>query len=66
MNYAATFDGARNALVFATEAEAEKYRRELGSRWFGFKDSAVVGVAEPATYRFDDAEGQAVRLGEGS
>ncbi len=59
MGFAAQFDGARNALVFATQEEAEKYRRELGSRWFGFTDSEVIEVEEPVTYVFDDATGKA-------
>ncbi len=61
-NFAAQFDGARNDLVFSTREEAEKYERELGSRWFGFTDSEVIEVDEPATYRFNDEMGKAERL----
>ena len=62
MSFAAQFDGARNELVFATKAEAEKYERELGSRWFGFTESEVIEVDEPVTYTFDDDAGKAVRI----
>lgn len=53
-----------NALVFATEKEAEAYARDLFSRWTGVDDWHVVPVNKPVTYIFDFEQYNYYPIGE--
>jgi hypothetical protein len=44
----------RNALVFATEAEALRSARDLMLRWFAVEDCRAVEVDEEVTHRLVD------------
>lgn len=46
----------RNALRFATRQEAEAYVLELMTRWTAVRDTRVVEVEDPVTYRYRDGE----------
>jgi hypothetical protein len=53
-----------NALVFATEKEAEAYARDLFSRWMGVDEWRVVEVDKPVTYIFDFEQHNYYPIGE--
>lgn len=53
-----------NALVFATEKEAERYARDLYSRWMGADEWRVVGVDKPVTYVWDFEQNTYHPIGE--
>lgn len=59
MGFQAEFQAVRetswntNALVFATEEEAEAYARDLFSRWMGAQDWRVVDVDKEVNYIWD-------------
>ena len=42
-----------NALVFATEKEAEAYARDLFSRWMGAEEYRVVETDKKVTYKIN-------------
>ncbi len=54
--------GARNALRFATKAEAEGYASNLLDRWSGAEDSRVVESSDPVNYRWNAATGLSERV----
>jgi hypothetical protein len=45
---------SRNALVFATQIEAEKNALDLMGRWMLVEDSRAVEVDEPVNYSYHD------------
>lgn len=53
-----------NGLVFATEAEAVEYGKELLSRWMVPTDSRAVQCGEVITHRFDMESYRVIRLAD--
>jgi hypothetical protein len=53
---------AGNALVFATEAEAEAYVLDLARRWTLVRETRTVETDEAPNYELDVATGVATRL----
>lgn len=50
----------RNALVFATQEEAQDYVDDLGSRWTAVTNTRVTPVDEEPNYTFIDWELQKI------
>ena len=46
-----------NALIFATQDEAQAYVRDLSCRWMMVRDTRVVESSEPVNYRWDLKKG---------
>jgi hypothetical protein len=53
---------AGNALVFATQAEAEAYVLDLSIRWTLVRETRTVETAEEPNYELDVATGVVTRL----
>ena len=50
----------RNALRFATEAEALASANELASRWYMVRETRAAPAIEPVNYRWDEGLRRAV------
>lgn len=53
-----------NALVFATEKEAERYARDLYSRWMAVEEWKVEAVDKPVNYVWDFEKNTYYPIGE--
>jgi hypothetical protein len=59
----ATGKWAGNAVVFATQAEAEAYANDLHSRWVSVRDTRVVETAVHANYAWNHGDLKPIRGG---
>ena len=56
----------RNALCFATRAEAQAQARDLMLRWFAVRETRIVESDDPVNYRYADGRLQPVEVTVGT